>query len=245
MVGPNRHQKKYHYRGAPNCRRLPDRWINYDPVGKEIRGTRFVAFKTPLKSSYFINRGSHFSEEDIFETKTLIEYATAQNKTIGLVIDLTATDRYYEPREWTDRGIAYTKIRCMGHTAHDQESSIRRFFEVVHDFLRNNADNDLLIGVHCTHGLNRTGFMICKYLIEVDGWDAATAIQQFEYCRGYKIERQPYINSLMECKKGAQSYLAVEFRGRHIPCSQNLSNSTPSDLLSYNSSVRRETESLA
>lgn len=26
--------------------------------------------------------------------------------------------------------------------------------------------SDKLIGVHCTHGLNRSGFMICRYMIE-------------------------------------------------------------------------------
>lgn len=35
-----------------------------------------------------------------------------------------------------------------------------------------------LIGVHCTHGLNRTGYMICRYLVEVDGWDVDTAIDR-------------------------------------------------------------------
>lgn len=25
---------------------------------------------------------------------------------------------------------------------------------------------DKLIGVHCTHGLNRSGFIICRYMIE-------------------------------------------------------------------------------
>lgn len=25
---------------------------------------------------------------------------------------------------------------------------------------------DKLIGVHCTHGLNRSGFLMCRYMIE-------------------------------------------------------------------------------
>ncbi|KAK2501706.1 hypothetical protein MC885_007411, partial [Smutsia gigantea] len=34
-----------------------------------------------------------------------------------------------------------------------------------------------LIGVHCTNGINRTGYLICRYLIDVEGWDPDTAIQ--------------------------------------------------------------------
>lgn len=62
---------------------------------------------------------------------------------IGLVIDLTATDRYYDPREWTERGVEYAKIKCMGHTAHGQEENIRRFFDTVTAFLTQNADNSM------------------------------------------------------------------------------------------------------
>ena len=35
---------------------------------------------------------------------------------------------------------------------------------------------DSLIGVHCTHGLNRTGYMICRYLIQKLKWEPKKAI---------------------------------------------------------------------
>ncbi|VDO56885.1 unnamed protein product [Onchocerca flexuosa] len=65
-------QQKLH-RIAPNQRRLPDRWIDYDPVGKDMTGTRFVAFKTPLRHDYFLNRSNEFDIQNIFETKNLID----------------------------------------------------------------------------------------------------------------------------------------------------------------------------
>jgi protein-tyrosine phosphatase len=36
---------------------------------------------------------------------------------------------------------------------------------------------DLLIGVHCTHGLNRTGFVVCNYMVQEMGMTADDAIQ--------------------------------------------------------------------
>ena len=36
--------------------------------------------------------------------------------------------------------------------------------------------SDALIGVHCTHGLNRTGYMVCRYLIQKLKWDPQKAI---------------------------------------------------------------------
>lgn len=36
-------------------------------------GTRFVAFKTPLRHNYFLNRSDEFDVQNIFETKSLLD----------------------------------------------------------------------------------------------------------------------------------------------------------------------------
>ncbi|KAM3719751.1 RNA/RNP complex-1-interacting phosphatase [Dirofilaria immitis] len=197
---------------APNPRRFPDRWTDYDPVGKDMAGTRFVAFKTPLRHDYFLNRSNEFDVRNVFETKNLLDMANAVGKQLGLIIDLTATQKYYDPREWTDIGIKYEKIWCTGHHLHLQVENIQKFYRIVSDFLSKHIYTGELIGVHCTHGLNRTGYMICRYLIEVDGWDVNSAIEQFEYCRGYKIERKKYIDSLKnDCIRGKYAALSVKY----------------------------------
>ncbi|KAF4531455.1 hypothetical protein B566_EDAN004226 [Ephemera danica] len=55
---------------------------------------------------------------------------------------------------------------------------------------------DGLIGVHCTHGVNRTGFLICKYMIAKLGFKPQDAIKAFGDARGHHIERAAYIQSL-------------------------------------------------
>uniref|UniRef100_A0A914ZVZ0 RNA/RNP complex-1-interacting phosphatase n=1 Tax=Parascaris univalens TaxID=6257 RepID=A0A914ZVZ0_PARUN len=195
--------------------KLPQRWCKYCPVKHVVRGTRFIPFKTPLGSNFFTKHGSNLG--DVFETKTLLAHVRKRGEEIGLVIDLTATDRYYDPREWTECDVKYMKIKCMGHAAHYQEENIHRFFEAVTVFLTQNADNNRLIGVHCTHGINRTGYMICRYLVEVEGWDPKIAIQQFELSRGHKIERAQYMNSLYEnCQQGCKSFMAVSDHGKAL-----------------------------
>nr|CRZ23711.1 BMA-PIR-1 [Brugia malayi] len=211
-----RKAKRRLYHTIPNQRKFPDRWIDYDPVGKDMPGTRFVAFKTPLRHNYFLNR-NEFDVQNIFETKSLNDMANAAGKQIGLVIDLTATQKYYDPHEWTRIGIKYEKIWCMGHHINIQMENIEKFYNTVSDFLSEHIHTGELIGVHCTHGLNRTGYMICRYLIEVDSWDVDSAIEQFEYCRGYKIERKKYIDSLRnDCIKGKHATLSVEYPGKRI-----------------------------
>ncbi len=35
---------------------------------------------------------------------------------------------------------------------------------------------DLLVGVHCTHGLNRTGYLVCRYMIDKLDFEPEAAI---------------------------------------------------------------------
>lgn len=76
------------------------------------------------------------------------------------------------------------------------DKTIFKFKCAVNKFLKENKDNDKLIGVHCTHGLNRTGYLICRYLIDVEGMRPDDAIELFNRCRGHCIERQNYIEDL-------------------------------------------------
>jgi len=44
-------------------------------------------------------------------------------------------------------------------------------------------NHNLFLGVHCTHGFNRTGFMIATYLIETLDFDVTSALAQFAAAR--------------------------------------------------------------
>ncbi|XP_010561165.1 PREDICTED: RNA/RNP complex-1-interacting phosphatase isoform X2 [Haliaeetus leucocephalus] len=203
-------------RGA--CR-VPDRWTDYLPLGRRMPGTRFIAFKVPLKQSFDQN----LHPEERFSPRDLIKKIKEQKEELGLIIDLTYTTRYYGPEVslgLTVRGVklcvspdiadkvedvsckkelpatlCYSKILTMGHEIPNRHT-IFQFKCVVKKFLRDNKDNDKLIGVHCTHGLNRTGYLVCRYLIDVEGMDPNTAIELFNRARGHPIERTNYIQDL-------------------------------------------------
>ncbi|KAF8361406.1 pir-1 [Pristionchus pacificus] len=192
------HKGTYRGRGNGQGRRYPDRWANYDPIGKEMTGTRFVAFKCPLDESYF-HKDVH--PDEFFDIHTLVGYARDAQRRLGMVIDLTNTTKYYDSRIWYDYDVEYKKLFCPGHEVNGRDDLVEKFNSYVDEFIEKNKDNDKLIGVHCTHGLNRTGYMMCRYVIDRMNWTADEAIKVFEECRGHGIERDQYKKTLREAQR--------------------------------------------
>ncbi|NWZ99697.1 DUS11 phosphatase, partial [Nesospiza acunhae] len=166
------------------------RWTEYTPLGCRMPGTRFVAFKVPLKKSFEQN----LLPEERFSPRDLIRKVQERKEELGLIIDLTYTTRYYS-REELPPTTRYCKILTMGHEIPNRKTFLR-FRYLVGRFLMANKDNDKLIGVHCTHGLNRTGYLVCRYLIEVEGMEPNAAIELFNTSRGHPMERTNYIQDL-------------------------------------------------
>ncbi|EGW09954.1 RNA/RNP complex-1-interacting phosphatase [Cricetulus griseus] len=135
---------------------IPERWKDYLPVGQRMPGTRFIAFKVPLQKKY----EAKLMPEECFSPLDLFNKIQEQNEELGLIIDLTYTQRYYKAEDLPET-ISYIKILTVGHQV-PNSNTIFKFKSAVKEFLKKNKDNDKLIGVHCTHGLNRTGYLICR-----------------------------------------------------------------------------------
>ncbi|XP_045499183.1 RNA/RNP complex-1-interacting phosphatase [Colias croceus] len=84
--------------------KIPDRWIPYKAFGKVIEGTRIICFKVPL------HRRWQSKNNEIWDIKTLLEKIPK----LGAVIDLTNTQRYYDPQELQSAGVLHKKILMEG-----------------------------------------------------------------------------------------------------------------------------------
>eukprot|EP00076_Gallus_gallus_P042161 XP_025007699.1 uncharacterized protein DUSP11RC1I isoform X1 [Gallus gallus] len=129
-----------------------------------------------------------------FTPKDLIAAMKALNVELGLIIDLTYTTRYYEVKD-LPKSVQYKKLYTVGLEVPDN-ATILQFKKWVRKFLWENARNEKLIGVHCTNGINRTGYLICRYLIDVEGWDPEAAIQAFGDARGHCMDGLVYLTDL-------------------------------------------------
>lgn len=176
---------------------VPKQWTKYNAVGTVIDSSRFLVFKTPIcpELATKISRNQRFNVADLFRI------VAERGLSLGLVIDLTDTDRYYDKADVEGMCVPYEKMNCPGRGFADRDDLVDSFNSVVDNFLDNNSDNDSLIGVHCTNGINRSGYLVCRYLIDRLGWSSHDAIDAFERARGYAIERGSYIQALHRAAK--------------------------------------------
>uniref|UniRef100_A0A1I7RSI2 mRNA-capping enzyme n=1 Tax=Bursaphelenchus xylophilus TaxID=6326 RepID=A0A1I7RSI2_BURXY len=161
---------------------------------QEIRG--FLPTKTPLDKKYdhLIDIAQFFHPDDILEKGP--ELCGKPDNKIGLWINLTKTKRYYNPAEVEDKGIKYIWLPLTGHGQSPTPEETERFINIVKKFRDTNEDD--LIVIHCTHGFNRTGFLICAYLVDECGDDIAIAVQEFAKARPDGIYKNDYLRDLAD-----------------------------------------------
>ncbi|XP_043267943.1 RNA/RNP complex-1-interacting phosphatase isoform X2 [Venturia canescens] len=187
-------------------RNIPDRWLAYEPYGTVIGDTNILAIKVPLKET--ISR--QLPPQKQFTPAKLM----ANFPKLKFLVDLTNTNRYYNAKEFQEAGIKYIKIMVPGQQVPSLEC-VKRFCAVMHQF-NSEAKSGELIGVHCTHGINRTGYLICRYLVQQLGWEPQKSLKAFEKARGYPIERAAYVTNLMNVSRGKLDVSDVNLRvGRH------------------------------
>lgn len=109
-------------------------------------------------------------------------------------IDLTFTSRFYNKRQIEEHDCAYIKLQCRGHGETPNSEQTSMFIQIVHRFIINNPLAS--IGVHCTHGFNRTGFLIVSYLVEMGDCSLEIALDMFAKARPPGIYKEDYLKEL-------------------------------------------------
>ncbi|XP_064412309.1 mRNA-capping enzyme isoform X2 [Latimeria chalumnae] len=168
---------------------IPPRWLNCPRRGQPVVG-RFLPMKTMLGPKY----DDLVPEENRFHPSMLSNYLRSLKVTMGLLADLTNTTRFYDRNEIEKEGIKYVKLSCKGHGECPNPEHTEMFIRLCEHFIERNPTE--LIGVHCTHGFNRTGFLICAYLVEKMDWSIEAAVATFAQARPPGIYKADYLKEL-------------------------------------------------
>lgn len=169
---------------------VPDRWMHCPRKADELIESKFFAFKTPLSKRF----DKQVPPKYRFHPKMVFSTAKLKKIKIGLWIDLTNSDRFYDRREVEEHNCRYVKIACRGHGQTPSQAQTKEFIETVGLHIQRNPLD--VIAVHCTHGFNRTGFLIVSFLVEDSDSSLDIALKQFENARYPGIYKSDYIEEL-------------------------------------------------
>ncbi|XP_072936769.1 mRNA-capping enzyme [Epargyreus clarus] len=169
---------------------IPNRWLKCPRKATELIADKFLAFKTPL--------GPQFNEKvpDVsrFTPAMLFMNIKSMKMKIGLWIDLTNTTRFYDKSEVEKMDCKYVKLQCRGHGETPSMDQTREFIKIVTSFINEHPTE--IIGVHCTHGFNRTGFLLTSYMVEELDWSLEAALNEFAKKREPGIYKDDYLREL-------------------------------------------------
>ncbi|XP_072355877.1 mRNA-capping enzyme isoform X2 [Scyliorhinus torazame] len=168
---------------------IPPRWLQCPRRGQPVAG-KFLPLKTMLGARY----DDQVPEENRFHPSMLSNYLKSLKVNMGLLVDLTNTSRFYDRTEIEKEGIKYVKLQCKGHAECPTEEVTHMFIRLCEHFIMQHPME--LIGVHCTHGFNRTGFLICAYLVEKMDWSIEAAVATFAQARSPGIYKGEYLQDL-------------------------------------------------
>lgn len=169
--------------------KIPDNWVDVCKIGTRIPSTRFIAMRVPLNESFTIShRDEQWTPSDFLTTQKTLDL------NVGMVVDLTNTSKYYNGAQvFQSSDIRYHKLPVEGHKSPPSLYCVNQFIQMVETF---EATSDKAIVVHCTHGLNRTGYLIVSYLVRQREWKVYDALTAFAQARPPGLLKQLYIDAL-------------------------------------------------
>ncbi|XP_021922077.1 mRNA-capping enzyme [Zootermopsis nevadensis] len=169
---------------------IPQRWLHCPRKAAGVVANKFLAFKTPLSSQY----DDQVPEDCRFSPSMIFQSMKSYEMKLGLWIDLTNTSRFYNKKQIEAEGCRYIKMKCRGHSETPSKEVAKAFFVICQEFINENPLE--IIGVHCTHGFNRTGFLIVSYLVEQMDYSLDAALNQFAVVRPPGIYKKDYLQEL-------------------------------------------------
>lgn len=179
-----------------------EQWLGCTPVGWNVPGTPLVPCKTPFEGPLADRAYSAglLTDKQWFGKAELVKKCRKQETPIGLVIDMVNTDKYYKGFSESLDGIEYQKFRIPGRTVPPREA-MEEIFDAIDGFVARRPDE--YVAVHCTHGVNRTGFLIAAYLMTRGHLRTRQkAVSTFEYARGMKMDKEYLIEALDMLQRG-------------------------------------------
>lgn len=173
--------------------RIPDNWVDVAKMGTLVGTSRFVPLRVPLDDKYLAQFDN--KRDEIWTPKDFLETQQAQELNVKMIVDLTNTFKYYNGEvEFKDSGVQYVKLKIEGFSGPPDGRDVAKFMKIVDEFVAKTPEG--AIAVHCTHGLNRTGYLIATYMVKRLDCTVTEALEAFKVARPPGLIKHMYIEDL-------------------------------------------------
>lgn len=154
-----------------------EKWKRTSCVGKDVGSMRL------FKGMKVLREGDDTHGPAVFEKS---------HPEISAIIDISREAPPYNPAAL--KRVKYYKFPTISKVT-PSEKQVRGFIELVNQ-IHEVIKKDHLIGVHCHYGFNRTGFLICSYLIEEKNFTVEEALKAYENSRPPGIRHLHFVSEL-------------------------------------------------
>lgn len=173
------------------------KWLKLDPISLNISRKNGLDI-SPLLGMKTLREGDSRHSPQVLENvfygdSSLGTDIKLPKGNLIAVIDISADIPPYNPESF--ESITYYKCATVSKVVPDS-SSIRKFIQLVDKILLETTIENPLIAVHCHYGFNRTGFLICCYLVERLEWSVEEAIEGFRQAKPPGIKHRHFIDGL-------------------------------------------------
>lgn len=158
-------------------------------------------YHTALRNSGLINQ--IWTWQNVFRELNKLLHNKDKSFQVHTVIDTTSEPadcpKLYKGSTLSDRfGVNYVKLRTQGGGRKPRPEMSYRFIKILARIKKQieKSPNPVqkqvkpVVIVHCKHGINRTGFYICDFLIRMFKYPPERALRIFRVARGHDINHR-------------------------------------------------------
>jgi mRNA-capping enzyme len=168
----------------------PPGWTECDNYGGRLERLNIIPAKTFLGPAY----DWAIPPERRHNLRACLSELGRKGMPVGLVLDLSnTTHRRYDGCD-DDAAVSRCHIKCEGVGGPPEAAQLNEAVFRIFEFLEKHPRRFVL--VHCTHGFNRTGYVIASALIRLANMPVEAALRSFASARPPGIYKDAYIDEL-------------------------------------------------
>ena len=167
---------------------LPKGWETTKNIGELIQldNVSFVVFKTPIEQTRWTCSNVLASCPELkLRPSMILSISSFKDEPLK-----------YDKEEFTELGIGHESLHVFGGKRVPSDFVVSIFFDIVEDFIENSING--MIGVHATWSVEKTSYLIARFLIEKKGWEPDEALHTADTTRGEVIAKETYKLDLLE-----------------------------------------------